>query len=60
MASVGVTLRDVQAVLLSIFNEKSILIGHSLEKDLIALKVSVLVIIHSSDKYTVEAALFSK
>lgn len=34
-----ITLRDVQAVLLSMFSAKSILIGHSLESDLFALKV---------------------
>ena len=38
---VGVTtrLRDVQAVLLSKFSSETILIGHSLESDLKALKV---------------------
>lgn len=35
-----ITLRDVQAVLLSMFSAESILIGHSLESDLFALKVS--------------------
>ena len=39
LESVKTRLRDVQAVLLSIFNDKSILIGHSLESDFIALKV---------------------
>lgn len=34
-----ITLRDVQAVLLSMFSAESILIGHSLESDLFALKV---------------------
>ncbi|XP_077080368.1 RNA exonuclease 1 homolog [Siphateles boraxobius] len=34
-----ITLRDVQAVLLSMFSAKSILIGHSLESDLFALKL---------------------
>lgn len=33
------TLRDVQAVLLSMFNSKSILVGHSLESDFKALKL---------------------
>lgn len=33
------TLRDVQAVLLSMFNSKTILIGHSLESDMKALKL---------------------
>lgn len=36
-----ITLRDVQAVLLSMFSAESILIGHSLESDLLALKVQV-------------------
>ncbi|KPP72348.1 RNA exonuclease 1-like [Scleropages formosus] len=34
-----ITLRDVQAVLLSMFNADTILIGHSLESDLFALKL---------------------
>ncbi|XP_063057641.1 RNA exonuclease 1 homolog isoform X2 [Engraulis encrasicolus] len=34
-----ITLRDVQAVLLSMFSAESILIGHSLESDLLALKL---------------------
>ncbi|KAF6734321.1 RNA exonuclease 1-like [Oryzias melastigma] len=38
-----ITLRDVQAVLLCMFSSESILIGHSLESDLLALKL-----IHSS------------
>ncbi|XP_069574175.1 RNA exonuclease 1 homolog [Brachyistius frenatus] len=38
-----ITLRDVQAVLLCMFSAESILIGHSLESDLLALKL-----IHSS------------
>lgn len=33
------TLRDVQAVLLSMFNSKTILVGHSLESDFKALKL---------------------
>lgn len=33
------TIRDVQAVLLSMFHSKTILIGHSLESDLKALKL---------------------
>lgn len=37
--SATITLRDVQAVLLSMFSAESILIGHSLESDLLALKV---------------------
>ena len=39
MHGVKTTLRDVQAVLLSMFNDRTILIGHSLESDFIALKV---------------------
>jgi len=39
MHGVRTALRDVQAVLLSMFNERTILIGHSLESDFIALKV---------------------
>lgn len=38
-----ITLRDVQAVLLSMFSADSILLGHSLESDFLALKL-----IHSS------------
>lgn len=40
LESAAITLRDVQAVLLSMFSAESILIGHSLESDLLALKVS--------------------
>ncbi|XP_053286526.1 RNA exonuclease 1 homolog [Pleuronectes platessa] len=43
LESTTITLRDVQAVLLSMFSAESILIGHSLESDLFALKL-----IHSS------------
>ena len=39
MHGVRTTLRDVQAVLLSMFSDRTILIGHSLESDFIALKV---------------------
>ena len=39
MRGVRTALRDVQAVLLSMFSERTILIGHSLESDFIALKV---------------------
>ncbi|KAL3870043.1 hypothetical protein ACJMK2_042660 [Sinanodonta woodiana] len=39
LEGVQTTLRDVQAVLLSLFTDKTILIGHSLESDLIALKL---------------------
>ncbi|XP_075400566.1 RNA exonuclease 1 homolog [Tenrec ecaudatus] len=43
LADTSITLRDVQAVLLSMLSADTILIGHSLESDLLALKV-----IHSS------------
>ncbi|XP_053709584.1 RNA exonuclease 1 homolog isoform X1 [Synchiropus splendidus] len=43
LESVTITLRDVQAVLLSMFSAESILLGHSLESDFLALKL-----IHSS------------
>lgn len=39
-----ISLRDVQAVLLSMLSAESILIGHSLESDLLALKVMCLFI----------------
>ena len=40
LEGVTTTIRDVQAVLLSMFSAKTILIGHSLESDLKALKVT--------------------
>ena len=40
MEGVTVTIRDVQAVLLNMFSNKTILIGHSLESDFKALKVT--------------------
>uniref|UniRef100_A0A3B5LV98 REX1, RNA exonuclease 1 homolog n=1 Tax=Xiphophorus couchianus TaxID=32473 RepID=A0A3B5LV98_9TELE len=43
LVNATITLRDVQAVLLSMFRAESVLIGHSLESDLLALKL-----IHSS------------
>lgn len=39
LKGVKTTLRDVQAVLLSLFSQKTVLMGHSLESDLIALKL---------------------
>lgn len=39
MAEVKTTLLDVQATLLTMFNSKTILIGHSLESDFKALKL---------------------
>ncbi|CAO2613147.1 RNA exonuclease 1 homolog [Lemmus lemmus] len=38
LANTNVRLRDVQAVLLSLFSNETILIGHSLQSDLLALK----------------------
>ncbi|XP_019368847.1 PREDICTED: RNA exonuclease 1 homolog isoform X2 [Gavialis gangeticus] len=38
LANTSITLRDVQAVLLNMFSADTILIGHSLESDLFALK----------------------
>ncbi|XP_076331647.1 RNA exonuclease 1 homolog [Tachypleus tridentatus] len=40
MEGVTTRLRDIQAVLLSLFSDKTILIGHSLESDLKALKIA--------------------
>ena len=51
MIGVDTTLRDVQAVLLSLFTDKTILVGHSLESDLVALKVSSHTINPPSAKY---------
>ncbi|XP_046552109.1 LOW QUALITY PROTEIN: RNA exonuclease 1 homolog [Haliotis rubra] len=39
LQDVTTSLRDVQAVLLSLFTDKTILIGHSLESDLISVKI---------------------
>ena len=39
LVGVSTTLRDVQAILLSLFSDKTILVGHSLESDAMALKV---------------------
>ncbi|NXX76927.1 REXO1 exonuclease, partial [Urocolius indicus] len=39
LANTSITLRDVQAVLLNMFSADTILIGHSLESDLFALKL---------------------
>ncbi|XP_039213965.1 RNA exonuclease 1 homolog isoform X1 [Crotalus tigris] len=39
LENASITLRDVQAVLLSMFSTETILIGHSLESDLFALKL---------------------
>lgn len=40
LVNVRTTIRDVQAVFLNKFSEKTILIGHSFDSDLRALKVS--------------------
>ena len=42
MEGVRTTLKDVQAVLLSLFSNKTILIGHSLDSDLRALHVNII------------------
>ncbi|XP_017472534.1 PREDICTED: RNA exonuclease 1 homolog [Rhagoletis zephyria] len=42
------TLRDVQAILMSMFHSKSILVGHSLDSDLKALKIIHSVIVDTS------------
>ncbi|GAB5567481.1 RNA exonuclease 1 homolog isoform X2 [Prionailurus iriomotensis] len=39
LVDTSISLRDVQAVLLSMFSADTVLIGHSLESDLLALKV---------------------
>ena len=39
MIGIKTTLREVQAVLLSIIHEDTVLLGHSLESDLKSLKV---------------------
>lgn len=41
LENTSITLRDVQAVLLNMFSADTILIGHSLESDLFALKVTL-------------------
>ena len=41
LANVKTTIRDVQAVLLSKFSDKTILIGHSFDSDLRALRVTI-------------------
>lgn len=42
------TLRDVQAILMSMFHSKSILVGHSLDSDLKALKLIHSVVVDTS------------
>lgn len=48
LENVTISLRDVQAVLLSMFSAETILIGHSLESDLLALKVAWFLISRAS------------
>lgn len=40
LRNITTSIRDVQAIMLNLFSADTILIGHSLENDLIALKVS--------------------
>lgn len=42
------TLRDVQAILMSMFNSQTILVGHSLDSDLKALKLIHNVVVDTS------------
>ncbi|XP_041358809.1 RNA exonuclease 1 homolog [Gigantopelta aegis] len=48
MNGVHTTLRDVQAVLLSLFTDRTILMGHSLESDLVAVKLLHRVVVDTS------------
>lgn len=48
LAKTKTTLRDVQAVLLSMFHSKTILIGHSLDSDFKALKLIHSVVVDTS------------
>ena len=50
MKGVTTTLNDVQTKLLSMVNDKTILIGHSLESDFIALKVYFIIILSYIDQ----------
>ena len=50
--NVDTCLKDVQAILLDMFQEDTVLIGHSLNSDLIALKV-LLQVIYVSDRFFV-------
>lgn len=45
------TLRDVQAVLLSMFHSRTVLVGHSLDSDLKALKLLHDVVVDTSVLY---------
>ena len=44
LVGVTITLGDIQDMLIDMFSDKTILIGHSLESDLIALKVGRLIV----------------
>lgn len=48
LSPISTSLRDVQAVLLSMFHSRTILIGHSLESDLKALKLIHGVVVDTS------------
>lgn len=48
LENTSITLRDVQAVLLNMFSADTILIGHSLESDLFALKVTCMSCVYIS------------
>ncbi|XP_036309823.1 RNA exonuclease 1 homolog [Pipistrellus kuhlii] len=48
LARTSVSLRDVQAVLLALFNANTILIGHSLHSDLLALKLTHCTVLDTS------------
>ncbi|MEE6487393.1 hypothetical protein FKM82_014881 [Ascaphus truei] len=48
LQNTSITLRDVQAVLLCMFNADTILIGHSLESDLFALKIIHLTVVDTA------------
>lgn len=48
LEGVTTTIRDVQAVLLSMFSSKTILIGHSFESDLKALKMIHMSVVDTS------------
>ncbi|KAK8572261.1 hypothetical protein V6N13_047870 [Hibiscus sabdariffa] len=51
LSGVTTTLQDVQEDFLKLFHKDSILVGHSLENDLLALKISHDLIIHTSVLY---------
>jgi len=57
MKGVTTKLGDVQAKLLSMFNDKTILMGHSLESDFIALKVEVIILLLDSSVHVLEYSI---